>query len=95
MEEDNRRDEQAVEKPEIDVNALIEEYNKLRDAYNNLVARVNELSNTWMLTRANYLLEVIKTKEFSKEIKEKAMNEFSEFLYPAPKEEVVEEKKEN
>ena len=89
MEENNRRDEQTV-----DVNAVIEENNKIREAYGNLVNRYNDLNNTWMLTRANFLIEVVKNKEFPKDLKDKAIAELTEFLYPTRKEEVVKEKKE-
>lgn len=78
MEDDNRRDEQTI-----DVEAIVKENENIREAYNNLASRYNELNNAWMINRANMLFEVIKLDAFSKKIKDKAVMEISDFLYPA------------
>jgi len=84
MEDNNRRDEQTL-----DVEAIVNENNQLKEAYNKLAERYNELNNTWMFNRAHMLFDVLKTDAFSKKIKDKAAKELSGFLYPEP------EKKEN
>ena len=89
MEEDNRRDEQTV-----DINAVIEENNKIKEAYAALYKRYNELNNTWMLTRANFLVDIIKSNEFPEDLRKKAIVEFTEFLYPTKSENVDEDNKE-
>lgn len=87
MEENNGRNEQTL-----DVDAIVNENNQLKEALNNLVNRVNELNNSWVITRANYLFEVIKNDAFPANFKEKAMNELCEFLYPTEKKEECETK---
>ena len=89
MEEDNRRDEQTV-----DINAVIEENNKIKEAYAALYKRYNELNNTWMLTRANFLVDIIKSNEFPEDLRKKAIVEFTEFMYPTKSVNVDEDNKE-
>ena len=89
MEEDNRRGEQTI-----DVNKIIEENNKIKEAYAALYKRYNELNNTWMLTRANFLFEIIKNKEFPEDFRNRAIVEFTEFLYPTKDEDVSDNNKE-
>ena len=77
MEDNNRGVEQKI-----DIEAVLNENKAIKEAYNNLAERVRELNNTWMITRANILLEVIKIEAFPEEVRQKAVKEFSEFLYP-------------
>lgn len=81
MEDNNRGVEQKI-----DIEAVLNENKEIKEAYNNLAARARELNNTWMITRANMLLEVIKTEVFPEEVRQKAIKEFSEFLYPVREE---------
>lgn len=77
MEDNNRGTEQKI-----NIEAVLKENNELKEAYNKLITRVQELNNTWMLNRAGMLMEIIKSESFPSEIKEKAIKELSEFLYP-------------
>jgi len=80
MENNNGRPEQ-----EVDVQKLMEEKARLEQAANNLYARVQQLENTWMLNRANFLFKVIETPRFSEECKDKAIKELEGFLFPPEK----------
>lgn len=77
MEDDNRGVEQKI-----DIEAVLNENKEIKEAYNNLAVRARELNNTWMITRANMLLEVVKTEVFPEDVRQKAVKELSEFLYP-------------
>lgn len=77
MEDNNRGTEQKI-----NIEAVLKENNELKEAYNKLVTRVQDLNNTWMLNRAGMLMEITKNESFPSEIKEKAIKELSEFLYP-------------
>ena len=77
MEDNNRGTEQKI-----NIEAVLKENNELKEAYNKLAARVQELNNTWMLNRAGMLIEITKNDAFPSKVKEKAVNELSEFLYP-------------
>lgn len=89
MEDNNRGTEQKI-----DIEAVLNENKEIKEAYNNLAARARELNNTWMITRANMLLEVIKIEAFPDDVKQKAIKELSEFLYPVREESETKEDKE-
>lgn len=79
MEENNGRIEQNVIP---DVEKIIEENNRLKETNASLIDRLNELNNAWMMNRVGFLFEITKNDAFPKEIKERAIKELSEFIYP-------------
>lgn len=63
------------------------ENNKLKQVADNLYGRVKQLENTWMLNRANFLFEVLKSDAFHSDTKIKAEEELTKFLFPEPEQE--------
>lgn len=61
---------------------------------NNLYARVKQLENSWLITRAEFLFKVLETPQFSDECKLKAREELEGFLFPT-KAEVAEYSKDS
>lgn len=92
MEENNGRTEQTVDKANsISFDELMQEYNKLREAYNNLMEKARELNNTWLMNRAHFLFEITKNEAFSESMRQNAVKELSEFLYPVNNEQKIKE----
>lgn len=63
------------------------ENGKLRQIVDNLYGRVKQLENTWMLQRAGFLFEVLKMDAFKGDVKIKAEEELTKFLFPEPEQE--------
>ena len=92
MEDNNGRSSiENIEKQEVSIEQLTEENHKLKDLCNKLYADNKQLHNTWMLTRANFLMKAVELEAFDTEFKEKAVAELKEFLFPKPVEQEVKE----
>ena len=66
---------------------VVTEYDKLTNIANQLYGKVKQLENTWMLTRAGFLFEIIKSNAFNGDIKVRAEEELTNFLFPKKEEE--------
>lgn len=71
----------AVVNYEEEYNKLIPEFKRLEELAHKLYNRVQELENTWMINRANFLFKVVEN-DFNQDFKQKAMNELENFLFP-------------
>lgn len=85
MEDNNGINEQSTTINEnVDYQQIIAENTQLKQVIENLYGRTKQLENTWMLNRAGFLFEILKSDVFSDDIKTKASNELTAFLFPEP-----------
>lgn len=83
MEDNNAISKQGLlELNEENFNKLQEENAKLTEAANALYMKVKQLENTWMLTRASMLMDIVKCGKFDVQTTVEAMNEVTNFLFP-------------
>ena len=71
---------------EEEYNKLVAEYGKLKNITDQLYGRVMKLENTWMLQRAGFLFEILKSDAFNSDVKIKAEEEIVNFLFPKQEE---------
>lgn len=83
MEDNNAISKQGLlELNEENFNKLQEENAKLTEAANALYMKAKQLENTWMLTRASMLMDIVKCGKFDAQTTVEAMNEVTNFLFP-------------
>ena len=83
MEDNNAISEQGLlELNEENFNKLQEENAKLTEAINALYMKAKQLENTWILTRASMLMDIVKCGKFDTQTTVEAMNKITNFLFP-------------
>lgn len=59
-----------------------EQIERLKDMVKNLAQRCASLENTWILSRASLLNEVVKCNSYNENFRERCATELEEFLFP-------------